>query len=93
MSLFKEVIGNVWKYHDGECSSTFSNDFVPVPQLVEAGLCFLDVSKVYTSDSEARPNGTCLAGSFEAHENRLTLAMPIGEAASDIAGAILKLDL
>ena len=48
---------------------------------------------VYTSDSEARPNGTCLAGSFEAHENILTLAMPIGEAASDIAGAILKLDL
>ena len=49
--------------------------------------------KAYTSDSEATSNGTCLAVSFEAHENRLTLAMPIGEAASDIAGAIMKLDL
>lgn len=34
-----------------------------------------------------------LANSFETHENRLTLAMPIGEAASDIAGAMLKISL
>ena len=44
--------------------------------------------KVSTSGSEATPSGTCLASSFEAHEKRLTLAMPIGEAASDIAGAM-----
>lgn len=41
-----------------------------------------------TSGSEATPSGTCLASSFEAQEKRLTLAMPIGEAASDIAGAM-----
>lgn len=34
-----------------------------------------------------------LANSSETYENRLTLAMPIGEAASDIAGAIMKLNL
>ena len=34
-----------------------------------------------------------LANSSETHENKLTLAMPIGEAASDIAGAMLKINL
>lgn len=34
-----------------------------------------------------------LANFSQAHENTLTLAMPIGEAASDIAGAMLKLNL
>lgn len=34
-----------------------------------------------------------LANSPEASEDRPTLAMPIGEAASDIAGAMLKLKL
>ena len=31
-----------------------------------------------------------LANTFKAHLERLTLAMPIGEAASDIAGAMLR---
>ena len=39
------------------------------------------------------PRAHILANSSEAYENRLTLAMPIGEAASDIAGAMLKLNL
>lgn len=33
------------------------------------------------------------ANTFKAYTARLTLAMPIGEAASDIAGAILRLDI
>lgn len=47
--------------------------------------------KVYTSGSEATQRHRSVTAS-EAHEHKLTLAMPIGEAASDIAGAILKLN-
>ena len=47
--------------------------------------------RVYTSDSEATPDGMYQQNFSETHVKRLTLAMPIGEAASDIAGAILKL--
>ena len=39
------------------------------------------------------PEQHMLANTSEAHVNRLTLAMPMGEAASDIAGAMLRLDL
>ena len=49
--------------------------------------------EVCTFGSEATANKTCLANSLEAYENRLTLAMPMSEAASDIAGAMLKLNL
>ena len=49
--------------------------------------------EVSTSGSEATASRTFLANSSEAQEERLTLAMPIGEAASDIAGAMWKLRL
>ena len=51
--------------------------------------------KVRTSGSEATINRTRLASLVktcsEEKGMRLTLAMPIGEAASDIAGAMLEL--
>ena len=43
--------------------------------------------KLYPMAMSASASGT------EIHETRLTLAIPIGEAASDIAGAILMLKL
>ena len=53
-------------------------------------LCFSDTSRPVPLVRKLHP--TARVSKFsEAHEKRLTLAMPMGEAASDIAGAMLKL--
>lgn len=67
---------------------------MPGAKSVEAGLCFSDTSKYVPLVWKLHPTAHVRKIAVgEARENRLTLAMPIGEAASDIAGAMLKLNL